>query len=84
MVLASAPELIDSERATTIRRSPRRYGVKARPFPATIILDREEKTEGEGAPVLDPDKAAEFYRRTVDAVETALREVFDGWNDLRR
>jgi len=84
MVLAVAPELIDKERATTARRAPRRPGVKARPFPASIILNREEKREGEGAPILDADKAAEFYRRTVDAVAAALEEVFAGWEDLRR
>jgi len=84
MVLAVAPELIDTERATTVRRLPRRHGVKARPFPATIILNREERREGEGAPILDADKAAEFHRRTVDAVEAALKEVFAGWEDLRR
>ena len=84
MVLAVEPELIDKERATTARRAPRRSGVKARPFPASIILNHEEKKEGDGAPILDADKAAEFYRRTVDAVETALKEVFAGWEDLRR
>jgi len=83
MVLAVAPELVDRERATTIRRAARRYGVKARPFPATIILEREEKN-GDGAPVLDAGKAAEFYRRTVEAVGSALEEVFAGWEDLRR
>jgi hypothetical protein len=66
------------------RRAPRRSGVKARPFPASIILNHEEKREGDGAPILDADKAAEFYRRTVDAVEAALEEVFAGWEDLRR
>ena len=68
----------------TARRTPRRPGVKARPFPASIILNHEEKEEGDGAPILDADKAAEFYSRTVDAVEAALKEVFAGWEDLRR
>jgi hypothetical protein len=57
--------------------------VKARPFPASIILEGEE-WGGEGAPVLDREKAAEFYRRTTEAVERALREVFEGWGELRR
>lgn len=83
MVLAVEPDLVDEARATAARRAPRRAGVKARPFPATIILDAEER-DGDGAPVLDPDKAAEFYRRTVDAVEAALLEVFDGWRDAHR
>jgi len=48
-----------------------------------IILEREEKN-GDGAPVLDAGKAAEFYRRTVEAVGSALEEVFAGWEDLRR
>ena len=82
-MLAVASELIDEERVTAARRSPRRPSVKARPFPASVILTREEKREGEGTPVLEADKAAEFYRRTVDAVEAALEEVFAGWEDLR-
>jgi creatinine amidohydrolase len=83
MVMAVAPETIDEKRATTARRVPRRPGVKARPFPASVILNRPEKREGEGAPILDADKAAEFYRRTLDEVESALLEVFAGWEDLR-
>lgn len=82
MVLAVAPELIDGERAATIRRAPRRSGVRARPFPATIILEGEER-DGDGAPVLDPGKAAEFYRKTTDAVASALAEVLAGWEELR-
>ena len=82
MVLAVRPELIDADAAVKARRAPRRYGVKARPFPATIILNHPEN-EGDGAPVIDHDKAQTFYRRTVDAAESALEEVFAGWEDLR-
>jgi creatinine amidohydrolase len=82
MVLAIAPDLVDRERATVVRRAPRRAGVKARPFPATVILNHEEK-DGDGAPVLDDGKAREFYRRTLEAVEAALGEVFEGWRELR-
>ena len=53
MVLAIAPDTIDATRATTIRRAARRPGIRARPFPASIILDRPESA-GEGAPILDP------------------------------
>jgi hypothetical protein len=47
-----------------------------------VILDHEEK-DGDGAPVLDDGKAREFYRRTLEAVEAALIEVFEGWRELR-
>ncbi len=83
MILAIAPDLVDGGRASTIRRLPLLPGLKARPFPASILLERPE-TRGEGAPVLDPERAATLYRRTVDRLESALREVFAGWNDLRR
>ncbi len=83
MVLAVAPELVRDERVRTARRLPRRPGIQARPFPASIILDREEQA-GEGAPVLDEAKAREFFRRVVDAVEAALHEVFAGWSELGR
>ncbi len=83
MVLALAPDLVDAARHTTIRRAHRRSGVQARPFPASIILDRAEKGS-EGAPVLDRDKAAEFQRRTVRAVEAALLEVWAGWDQIGR
>lgn len=82
MILAIAPELVNEERATKIRRVSRKPGVKARPFPSSIILDRPEQS-GEGAPVLDRSKAEQFYRRTVDAVEEALKEVFAGWDEIR-
>lgn len=81
MVLAVAPDLVDPARHTSIRRSPRLAGVQARPFPASIILERPEKN-GDGIPVLDPDKARRFYEGTLDAVEAALRSVFDGWNAI--
>ena len=83
MVLAIAPEMVDGRRHTTIRRAPRRSGVQARPFPASIILDRPEK-DGDGAPVLDPDKARRFYDGTLAAVEAGLRSVFEGWNAIGR
>lgn len=81
MILACVPDLVDRERATIVPRAPRRGGVKARPFPATVILDREEK-DGDGAPVLDDEKAGSFYKRTLDAVEGALLEVFEGWDRI--
>jgi creatinine amidohydrolase len=83
MVLAVAPGLVDLQRAPLAPRSPRRAGIKARPFPATVILDREER-DGDGAPVMDREKAEAFYRRTADSVEKALREVFSGWDLLAR
>lgn len=82
MVLAIDPALVDATRATSIRRTPRRDGVRTRPFPASIILDRPE-TSGEGAPVLDPDKAKAFYRRVVDEVAAVLEDVFAGWAEIR-
>jgi creatinine amidohydrolase len=81
IVLAIAPGLVDEARATTIRRAPRVPGIKARPFPASIILDRAE-TGSEGAPVLDRQKASAFYRQTLDDLESAIRGVFAGWADL--
>jgi creatinine amidohydrolase len=82
MILAIAPELVNEARATSIRRAPIRDGVKARPFPASIILERPEK-DGDGAPVLDRAKAAEFRRRVADAVLAVIRDVFAGWDELR-
>lgn len=82
MVLASAPELVDSSRATSIRRFARRDGLRARPFPASIILDRPE-TRGEGAPVLDAGKAQAFYAGVAGAIEAVLRDVFAGWSEIR-
>ena len=81
MVLALAPDLVDGTRATKIRRTPRRDGVRARPFPASIILDRHE-TSGEGAPVLDADKAKAFYLAVVEAVAGTLEDVFAGWEEI--
>lgn len=81
MVLAIAPDLVDASRHTAIRRAPRIPGVQARPFPASIILDRAERG-GDGAPVLDREKARVFYERTAAAVEEALRSVFEGWDEL--
>lgn len=82
MVLAAHPDLVDASRAKKVRRAPRRAGLRARPFPATIILDRPEKN-GDGAPDLDPARAKRFFERCTDAAADALREVFDGWEDLR-
>lgn len=81
MMIAIAPEHVDGARAATIRRAARQSGLRARPFPASIILDRPE-TEGNGAPVLDADKARAFFARCVDAAEAALRELFEGWNEI--
>lgn len=83
MVLAIAPDLVDPARAISSRRSPRRDGVRAMPFPASIILERPE-TDGEGAPQLDPEKARAFYVRTVDTIEAVLEGVFAGWKEIRR
>ena len=82
MVLAVAPHTIDRDRVLRARRLPLRRGVKARPFPSTVMLERPE-TAGEGAPVLDPEKARRYYTRVVEAVERVLREVLTGWEDLR-
>jgi creatinine amidohydrolase len=83
MVLAIAPDTIDASRATTIRRAHRQAGVRARPFPASIILDRPE-TAGEGAPNLDPKKAKAFYAAVAGVIEKALQDVFAGWRDIGR
>lgn len=82
MVLAVSPELIDEKRARAIRRASRQAGMRARPFPASIILDRKE-TSGDGAPDLDRDKAATFFRQTVDAIAAGLEELFAGWREIR-
>jgi creatinine amidohydrolase len=82
MVLAAAPETLDRDRVLAARRLPLRRGIKARPFPATVMLERPESA-GEGAPVLDPARARRYYEGVVDAIERALREVLTGWEDLR-
>ena len=82
MIVVIAPQRIDGARATKIRRFARHPGLRTRPFPASIILDKEE-TAGEGAPVLDPAKAKAFYDGVVDAIEAGLKEVFAGWSDIR-
>ncbi len=82
MVLASAPGLVDASRAGSIRRAARRAGLMARPFPASVILEREE-TDGDGAPVLDPARAREFFERAVAAVSSVLDDLFAGWRELR-
>jgi len=82
MILAIAPDLVDGARATTIRRFARRQGLRARPFPASIILDRPE-ISGEGAPVLDAGKAKAFYGRVLDELDAALKDVFAGWREIR-
>ena len=82
MILAIAPELVDGARAVKVRRFARHQGMRARPFPASIILDRKE-TAAEGAPVLDPAKAKAFYAGVVGAIEAALRDVFAGWSEIR-
>lgn len=82
MVLAAAPHTIDRERVLRARRLPLMQGVKARPFPATVMLERAESA-GEGAPVLDTDKARRFHAGVVDAIEKVLRDVLAGWDELR-
>jgi len=82
MVLAAAPDLVDRHRATVIRRFARRHGLRARPFPASIILDRPEAST-EGAPVLDPAKAKAFFDRVVGSIDASIAEVFAGWREIR-
>jgi len=82
MIVAIAPELVDGARAVTVRRFARHQGLRARPFPASIILDRKEAA-GEGTPVLDPSKAKAFYAGVVGEIEAALRDVFAGWSEIR-
>ena len=82
MVLAIAPHTVDGDRHRTARRVPLRAGVKARPFPATIILPRPAAGD-EAASILDLDLARRFHGRTVDTLESVLREVFEGWDELR-
>ena len=83
MVIAIAPDTIDAKRATTIRRAARRTGMRARPFPASIILDRPE-SGAEGAPILDPAKAKAFYSAVLTEIEKALGQLFAGWSDIGR
>jgi creatinine amidohydrolase len=82
MIVAIAPGLVDTARAGTVRRFARHPGLRARPFPASIILDQPE-TAAEGAPVLDPAKANAFYAGVVVAIESGLRDVFAGWSEIR-
>lgn len=82
MILAIAPALVDGARAGQVRRVARHQGLRARPFPASIILDRKE-TAGEGAPVLDAAKAKAFFAGIADEVEAGLRDVFAGWSEIR-
>jgi creatinine amidohydrolase len=82
MILAIAPQLVDGARAVTVRRLARHQGIRARPFPASIILDGRE-TAAEGAPVLDPGKAKAFFAGVVGAIEGGLRDVFEGWSEIR-
>ena len=82
MVVAIAPDLVDGARAAKVRRLARHPGLRSRPFPASIILDRRE-TAAEGAPVLDPAKAKAFYAGVVNAIDAALRDVFAGWSEIR-
>src|SRR5262249_40275593 len=83
MILAIAPDLVDEARATKIRRFPRHDGLRARPFPASIILDKKE-IAGEGAPVLDRARARAFYDGIVKEIEASLRDVFAGWAEIGR
>ena len=83
MIIAIAPELVDGARAATVRRFARHHGLRARPFPASIILDRKE-TAAEGKPVLDPAKAKAFYTGVVGEIQAALRDVFAGWSEIRK
>ena len=82
MVMTAAPHTIDAARVLKARRLPLRRGVKPRPFPSSVMLERAE-TAGEGAPVLDAGKARRYYDAVVDSVERAIREVLEGWEDLR-
>ena len=83
MIVAIAPDLVDGGRATKIRRFARHHGLRARPFPASIILDKKEAAT-EGAPVLDPAKAKAFYDGVVEAIHAGLRDVFAGWSEITR
>jgi creatinine amidohydrolase len=82
MVIAIAPELIDGARAVRARRFARRQGLRTRPFPASIILDRPE-TAGSGAPNPDPAKAKRFYRLVVDEIDASMKDAFAGWREIR-
>jgi creatinine amidohydrolase len=82
MIIAIDSDLVDGARATKARRFARHSGLRARPFPASIILDRRE-TAAEGAPVVDPTKANAFYAGVVSEIEAALRDVFAGWAEIR-
>jgi hypothetical protein len=73
---------VDGARAVKVRRFARHQGLRARPFPASIILDRKE-TAAEGTPVLDTAKAKAFYAGVVGEIEAALRDLFAGWSEIR-
>ncbi|HEX6849956.1 MAG TPA: creatininase family protein [Candidatus Polarisedimenticolaceae bacterium] len=83
MVIAIDPTLVDAKALVKARRVPRRFGVRTRPFPATIILDKPEQN-GDGAPDPDPKKARKFEGAVVKEIEVALNEVFEGWGELGR
>jgi len=83
MIVAVAPKLIDAARALKVKRFARHPGLRARPFPASIILDRKEQA-AEGAPVLDPAKAKSFYDGIVTEIEASLRDMFAGWSEIGR
>ncbi len=82
MMLVIDPESIDTERHARARRSARHSGVRARPFPATIILERQER-EGDGAPDFDPTRAREFHQLVLARLRELLDELFAGWAALR-
>lgn len=82
MVLAAAPHTLERERVLRARRLPLQRGIKARPFPATVMLERPE-TANEGAPILDEGRARRYYDGVVAAIERSLRDVLAGWEELR-
>ena len=83
MMLAIDPQSIDLDRHARARRAARQPGLRARPFPATIILDRKER-DGDGAPDFDPAHARDFYQSVLDRLHELLDDLFAGWAALRR
>lgn len=83
MVIAIDPTLVDAKALLRARRAPRRAGVRTRPFPATIILDKPERN-GDGAPDPDPAKARKFEGLVMKEIGGVLKEIFEGWGELGR
>ncbi len=76
-VLAVRPDLVQPRLyAGPEMTTPRESGWSAYPFPSSIILYKA----GEGYPDFDRGKAAAFFARVVDRMETVIRDVISKWD----